>query len=93
MKKVARYENTEIEDKVYVSLRPAVMETIRAHMRTQNTQGSENPLSASLPEQIYEDLYFGQERRPVPLDGIKTYINLMETEIHKYRNDYQVNAS
>ena len=89
MIKITRYENAEIEDKVYVSLRPAVMETIRAHMRTQNTQGSENPAPVSLPEQVYEDLYCGQERRPVPLNGVKTYINLIETEIQKYRNDYQ----
>ena len=85
----ANYENTEIEDKIYVSLRPSVMNTIRAHMRTHENKEAENQTIVSLPEQVYEDVHSGQERRPVSLDGVKTYINLIETEIQKYRNDYQ----
>ena len=29
-----QYENTEVADKIYVSLKPLVMETIRDHMQT-----------------------------------------------------------
>ena len=78
-----------MEEKVYVSLRPAVRETLRAHMRAQDNHGSDNQTPVSLPEPIYQDLHGGQEQRPVPLDDVKMYINQINTEIQKYKRDYQ----
>ena len=89
MKKGGRYENAEVEDKIYVSLQPAVMETIRTHMRTQDQHQSDNQALVSLPEPIYQDLHAGQEQGAVSLDGVKTYINLINREIKKYKRDYK----
>ncbi len=86
----ATYQNTEAENKVYVSLNPSVMEAIRKHIKAQKQKKQEAP--AHLPAPIYEEAYSHMaNRRPVlRMAEVHTYVNQLQQEINKQKKKYQV---
>ena len=81
-------ENNEVSEKIYVSLQPSVMDTIRDHLQSEKSS-YQNVL---LPEPVYDYVYttHGKQPKPVQLKNVKNYIDQIQDEIGKFKEAYQV---
>ena len=76
-----------------VFVTPAAMKAIQTRPTSPSgkpfVQGH-SPLKGNLPEKVYDYLYAGQQRKPVQLTEVKPFVNQLQSQIEKYKEEYKV---
>ena len=64
----------------------------KSHDSLQNVGGLQQPRyqSLMLPEPVYDYVYTGRQPIPMPFRDVQSYVNQIQEEIEKFKEEYEV---
>ena len=87
----ARNQGHNQSESVCVFVTPAAMEAMRTNpVSPPRTVQGRSHLRGTLPKSVYESLFSGRQRKPVPLSEVIPYVKQLQYEIAKYKKKYKV---